>query len=114
MTTALLSDTRPFNQAAANEVAEKALSAISAERTSPIGLILSVRAPDNEYVEAVESCLAELDDLARTVHTNVEPFDTFVDHHTGEIRIKASPNFCLLIVQENELFWAVKLDDSRR
>lgn len=111
MTTALLSDTRPFNQSAAADVVEKARSL---DPDSQIALVLSVRAEDDDYTDAVEDCLLEIQSMARTVHTSLQPFDTFVDARNGEIRIKATPNFCLLLVQSTDLFWSVALDDRRR
>lgn len=111
MTTALLSETRPFNQSAAAEVVEKALSL---DADSDVGLVLSMRAPGNVYDDIIDECLYEINALAKTVQAKVEPFDTFVDADRGEIRLKASPNFAILLVQENDLFWSVALDDQRR
>ncbi len=110
MTTAQTSETRPFNATAAQDVVEKASSSTA---DAQLGVVLSVRAEDDNYAAVMNEYLDDIKKLAHTVHETIDSFDTFVDENTGEIRMKVSPNFSLLLVQSNDMFWSVALDDRR-
>ena len=103
-------ETREFDSAAAEDVLNR-VQGLGEDET--IALILSIRAPDDDFGQVLDECWHEIENQAKMLDVTVSEFDSFIDQKSGKIHLKANANLARMLTQRDDFFHSVAYDDSR-
>ena len=77
-----------------------------------LALVLHLRSPGQDFRQSSELALGEIATLADVLRESAQ--DMHADVPRGTIHLRSGYNLAAALVQEDQLFWKVELDEARR